>query len=60
MNQTTTSGLIPLASLCKFCPHLAHPAGQKCCQCKCKGKKGFWAKVAENLGNAIGQAKFGN
>jgi hypothetical protein len=45
---------------CQFCPHLAHPPGQKCYQCDCKGRKGFWARLVENLGNAIGQAKFGN
>ena len=27
--------------------------------CKCKGKAGFWKTFLNNLGNAIGQAKFG-
>jgi hypothetical protein len=53
MNQPSTS------LLCSFCPHPAHP-DQKCAACNCKGKKRFWRTLLDSLGNAIGQAKFGN
>lgn len=44
--------------ICQFCEHPPHP-GHKCTQCKCKGKPGFWKKLAASIGNAIGEAKFG-
>jgi hypothetical protein len=40
---------------CEYCPHPLHE-GKKCSQCKCKGKPGFWRKLANDLGNALGEA----
>jgi len=44
--------------VCQFCPHAAHGL-EKCSQCKCKGKQGFWKGLLSGLGNAIGESLFG-
>jgi hypothetical protein len=50
--------LVPI--ICQFCYHATHEP--KLCStagCKCKCKPGFWRKLFDGLGNAIGEAKFG-
>jgi hypothetical protein len=55
----------PVKLTCMYCQHPDHPVGVKCGvpnpvkPCKCKGKPGFWGRIVSNLGNAIGEAKFG-
>ncbi len=43
---------------CEYCDHPAHP-GAKCAHCKCKGKPGFWQRMFDGLGNAIGETLYG-
>lgn len=57
----TTSAIPSTPSVntgCAFCPHPAHGT-ERCSECKCKGKRGFWGAIADGLGNAIGNAWFG-
>lgn len=55
MAATTSAPII-----CQFCGHATHePKHCATAACKCKCKPGFWSKFFGNLGNAIGEAKFG-
>lgn len=50
---------------CQFCPHPIHTGeghnqDERCPLCRCKGKQRWWQSIVNSLGNAIGEAKFGD
>jgi hypothetical protein len=49
----------PTVPPCLYCPHPVHPKGEKCSQCKCKGKPGWFKSMLGGLGNAVGESLFG-
>jgi hypothetical protein len=43
---------------CQFCSHESHGT-EKCARCGCRGKKRWWQNLADSVGNALGEMKFG-